>query len=170
MRSFAVVAGVVLVVMSLGTACHRDAARAFVTAGRGGVADTSAVQVTAIATAAEAGDYDGNPVAAGTGSQYVLLDCRITAPPNQVDVSDFQLARDRVPELGTEANLGNHDDKDYFYWTYLDAAGRRLATPPASTGPITVRLAFKVPVGIRTGYLFYWGLYWGPLTFPAAGP
>ena len=143
---------------------------AYVTAGRGGVTDTSAVQVTAIATAAEANDYDGKPVAAGTGSQYVLLDCRITAPPDQVDLSDFQLVRDRVPEVGTETNLGNHDDQDYFYWTYLDEAGRRLATPPNSTGPFAVRLAFKVPAGTRTGYLFYWGLYWGPLSLPAVGP
>jgi hypothetical protein len=169
MRSFAVAAGLALVVVGLGTACTRDAARAFVAAGRGGVGDTSAVRVTAVATAAEATDYDGNPVRAGTESKYVLVDCLITAPPNQVDITDFQLIQERVAEVGTETNLGNNDDRDYFYWTYLDEARRRLATPPTLTGPFAVRLAFKVPVGSRSGYLFYWGLYWGPFDFPSAG-
>ena len=169
MRFFVVAAGVVLSVAGLGTACRPDP-RAFVERGRGGVRDTSAVRVTAVAVAAEADNYDGNPVPAGTGSKYVLLDCRITASPNQVDLSDFQLVRERVPRIGTEVNLGNSDDKDYFFWTYLDEAGQRLATPPGSTGPIAVRLAFKVPADIRTGYLFYWGLYWGPLSFPAVAP
>jgi hypothetical protein len=169
MRSFVVAAGVLLLVVSLGSACHRDATRAIAN-GRGGVRDTSAVQITAIAVASEFNDYDGSPVPAGSGSEYVLLDCHITAPPDQVDLTDFQLVQERASELGTEANLGNPDDTAYFYWSYLDESGRRLPEPPASAGPFPARLAFKVPVGVRTGYLFYWGLYWGPLTFPAVEP
>mgnify|MGYP001191673153 CR=1 FL=1 len=133
---------------------------------QGSVRDTSTLQITAITVAASANDYDGNPVSAGAGFQYVLLDCHFTVPSNQVDLTDFQLVRERVPETGTETNLGNNDDRDYFYWTYLDQAGQRLTAPPDTTGPFRARLAFKVPADIRAGYLFYWGLYWGPLWFP----
>jgi hypothetical protein len=168
MSSVPLAPALVLVAAALGVGCHRDASRAVIAAGRGGLRDTSSVQITRIATATEAMDYDGHPVAAGAGSVYVLLDCRITVPSNQVDISDFQLVQSPVTEIGTETNLGNHEDEHYFYWTYLDDAARPLATAVDPTGPLAVRLAFKIPVGTRGGYLYYWGLFWGPLNFPSA--
>lgn len=167
MRSIAVATGVLLALVGLTTACRKDSAPALVTLGRGRVQDTSAVRVSAVTAAALATDYDGNPVPAGTGSKCVLLDCVISAPPGEIDLSDFQLVRERVSELGAESNLGENGDSVYFYWSYLDQTGGRLAAAPDSVGPLADRLAFKVPAGVQSGYLFYWGLYWDPSTVPA---
>jgi hypothetical protein len=53
----------------------------------------------------------------------------------------------------------------YFGKSFIDASGNPLAEVPGSQNPVTGRIAFKVPRSARTGYLFYWGLYWGPLEF-----
>jgi len=58
-------------------------------------------------------------------------------------------------------NVGDNGDTAYFYWSYLDPAGRAVSTPPA-TSPFLARLWFKVPSGVPRAFLFYWGLYWGP--------
>lgn len=166
MRSFPLALSVLLALAGLDTACRRDAARAVVAAGRGDIRDTSAVEINAIAVAEAALGYEGELVRAGTGWKYVLLDCEIVGAPAEIDLTDFQLVKDRVAELGAETNLGNHEDRDYFYWTYLDEAGQPRATPPEPAGSFVVRLAFKVPAEVRRGFLFYWGLYWGPLDIP----
>jgi hypothetical protein len=93
-----------------------------------------------------------------------VVDCRIAAPVDSVDFDDFQLVRDRA-QLGHETNVGDHGDNDYFYWSYLDSSGRPATQPPTAAGPFLARLAFKVPAGATRGYLFYWGLYWGPFDF-----
>lgn len=157
-----------LIASALGAGCQRGTSRGVMVAGRGGLRDTGSVQIISVATAAYTNDFKGRPVAADPGSMYVVLDCQIAAPPNQVDVSDFQLVQSLVADIGAQANLGNHEDTDYFYWSYLDAAGRPVATVPVTAGSFALRLAFKVSAGSREGYLFYWGLYWGPVTFPAA--
>jgi len=134
----------------------------FVTLGRGAISDTTVVTVTGVAVGSETVDYNGKPVQAGPGHRYVLVDCRFAVPVDQVSFDDFQLVRERAASLGQEVNLGDHGDKDYFYWTYLDAAGRPTALPPTAPGPFAARLAFKVPEEAPGGFLFYWGLYWGP--------
>ena len=166
MKRLLAVAGVLLVVVAAAVALsyRTIASRAFVTAGRGAVDDASAITVTVthVAVAPATIDYDGKVVQAGRGHEYVLLDCRIAAPANKVNFDDFQLVRDRAARLGEETNVGDTDDSDSFYWTYLDAAGRPVMEAPGVTGPFMARLAFKVPADARRGYLFYWGLYWGP--------
>ena len=144
---------------------RRFAPQAVVTIGRGPVNDPQAISVTRVAVASATANYDGHEVAAGPDHKYVVLDCRIAAPADSVDFDDFQLVRDRAAQLGHETNVGDHGDSDYFYWSYLDASGRPVVQPLSSTGPVTARLAFKVPADARQGYLFYWGLYWGPFDF-----
>ena len=162
-----VVAGVILVILAAGVAfAYRTvASRAFVTAGRNAADDALTITVTHVAVAPGTTDYEGKVVEAGRGHRYVLLDCRIAAPANKVSFDDFQLVRDRAANVGEETNVGDNDDSDSFYWTYLDASGRPISEPPGVNGPFMARLAFKVPADARRGYLSYWGLYWGPFDF-----
>ena len=85
----------------------------------------------------------------------------------KVDFDDFQLVKERSARLGDEQNVGDNGDRDYFYWTLLDASGTPVDQLPRSSNPFNARMAFKVPRDATTGYLFYWGLYWGPLEFGA---
>lgn len=167
MKQLSVVAGVVLVVAVIAIVLYYRsvAPRSFVATGRGAVADAPTITVTRVSVAPATRDYDGKEVQAGRGHKYVLLDCRIAAPANRVSFDDFQLVRDRAATVGDEANVGDNDDSDYFYWTYLDAAGHPVMEAPGVTGPFEARLAFKVPADASRGYLFYWGLYWGPFDF-----
>jgi hypothetical protein len=156
-------AGVVLVLVVAALAPYRSLApRAFVAAGRGPVDDERTISVAHVAVAAATVYCDGKEVPAGPGFQYVRLDCRIAAPVNSVQFDDFQLVRDRAAKVGDETNLGDNGDRHYFYWAFLDPAGRPVTQLSGPAGPFTARLAFKVPADSRRGYLFYWGLYWGP--------
>jgi hypothetical protein len=161
-----VVAGVLLVVAIAAIVLHRTRApRAFVTAGRSPLIDTHTVSVTRVAVAPATVNYDGKEVQAGPGHKYVLLDCRIAAAATSVQFDDFQLVRDSVAEIGHETNVGDHGERDSFYWTFLDETGGPLMQAPDEAGPFMARLAFKVPTDAHRGYLFTWGLYWGPLDF-----
>jgi hypothetical protein len=166
MRRGGIAAGLALVVGALITyrlfAPQPLARHPFVTLGRGVITDTSMVTVTGVALSSETLDYNGRKVAAGPGSRYVLLDCRFVASPDKVSFDDFQLVRNRAATLGQEENVGDHGDKDYFYWTYLEGSGKPTTAVPPSTNPFMARLAFKVPADAAQGFLFYWGLYWGP--------
>ena len=159
------VARAVLLVSVTAAACRSRAQDSFIALGRGAISNIGAVSVIAVATASETMDYDGKRVQAGPDHKYVLLNCRFAVSPRQVNFDDFQLVRDSVGKVGQEANLGDNRDGDYFYWTFLDTSGRPVAELPGSTSPFAARLAFKVPSGAQGGYLFYWGLYWGPLQF-----
>lgn len=167
MKQLSAVAGVVLVVAVIAIVFYYRsvAPRSFVAAGRGAVADAPTITVTRVSVAPATIDNDGKAVQAGRGHKYVLLDCRIAAPANKVSFDDFQLVRDRVANVGDEVNVGDNDDSDYFYWTYLDPSGLPVIEAPAVPGPFEARLAFRVPADARRGYLFYWGLYWGPFDF-----
>lgn len=137
--------------------------RAFVAMGRGALTETGALQVIRLTTSGTALNFDGKPVDAGAGNKYALIDCRFTVPAGEVDFDDFQLVRGRSAKLGDEENVGNHADRGYFFWTFLDSAGTSISEVSGSQNPFNARLAFKVPEDATTGYLFYWGLYWGPL-------
>ena len=136
--------------------------RAFVSAGRGALGDARLVQLAATRSAESARDFNGAAVEAGPEHKFVLIDVRIDAPADKVDFDDFQLVREKAARLGEERNVGNNDDRDQFYWAYLDEAGNQVAEVPAAR-PFPARLTFKVPKDARSGFLFYWGLYWGPL-------
>ncbi len=162
MKPLALLGGALLVVVAAVVVYRAGQPATFVIRGRGVIGDTSAVSVTTVAVASEATDYQGNPVQAGPGHKFVLLDCRFSAPSNQVEFEDFQLVKERPAKVGEEVNLGDTEDSDSFYWGYLDASGHSVTQPPDSTGPFRARLVFKVPTEARQGYLSYWGLYWGP--------
>ena len=164
------VARAVVLVSVAAAACRSRAQDRFVALGRGAIGNVEALSVVAVATASETRDYDGKTVHAGPDRKYVLLTCHFAVSPNQVNFDDFQLVRDSAAKAGQEANVGDNRDGDYFYWTFLDTSGRPVAELPSSTSPFAARLAFKVPSGAQRGYLFYWGLYWGPLQFEASGP
>ena len=148
-------------------ACRSRPQEKFVARGRGALSRVEALSIIAVTTAPETMNYDGKRVAAGPGYQYVLLDCRFTVSPNEVNFDDFQLVRDSAATIGQERNVGDNQDDDYFSWTYLDNSGRPGANVPGSVSPFTARLSFKVPRAAEGGYLFYWGLYWGPAQFHA---
>jgi len=139
--------------------------RAFVAAGRGVVNDSQVVTVDRVTTAETTADFSGVPVPAGPGYKYVLIDCTINAPAGQVDFDDFQLVKSKAATLGAEENVGDNADRNYFYWSFLDGSGQRLAEVANTQSPVHARIAFKVPSEATTGYLFYWGHYWGPLEF-----
>jgi hypothetical protein len=136
--------------------------RAFVAAGRGALGDARVVQLAGSRSARSAQDFNGAAVEAGPEHKFVLIDVRIDAPADKVDFDDFQLVREKAARLGEERNVGNNDERDHFYWSYLDDAGNQVAEAPGAR-PFLTRLTFKVPKDARAGYLFYWGLYWGPL-------
>jgi len=170
MKRTRIVAVVLAAVVAAALAYKVFAPGAPVTAGRGPLRNVNALNVTHVMVAPATLDYDGKQVLAGAGFAYVILDCKILAPASQVRFDDFQLVRDRAAKLGDEQNVGDNGDRDYFYWSFLDESGQPALQAPTQTGPFTARLAFKVPAAARTGYLFYWGLYWGPfdLTKPDA--
>jgi len=154
-----------LAVAAVVLSCRNPDPRASLTAGRGAVGDTSAISVRHVAIAPATVDYAGKEVRAGPDHRYVLIDCQIAVAPDSLDFNDFQLVQDRAAQLGHEINIGDHGDRDYFYWSYLDESESPVMEPPGTTGPFMARLAFKVPASARKGYLFYWGLYWGPFEF-----
>ncbi len=141
--------------------------RALVATGRGAIEDERLVQVVRVQTAKAAVGYDGKPVDAGSESNYVLIDLRVDAPPDRMDFDDFQLVRGKARRVGEEENVGDNTDRQYFYWCYLDALGKTALEMPTLQQPFMARVAFKVPSSARSGYLSYWGLYWGPLEFGA---
>jgi hypothetical protein len=112
-----------------------------------------ALSVVAVTTAPETMNYDGR---------------RVAVSPNEVSFDDFQLVRDSVATIGQERNVGDNQDDDYFYWTYLNDSGQPVAAVPGSVRSFTARLSFKVPSDAQSGYLSYWGLYWGPAQFHAS--
>jgi hypothetical protein len=135
---------------------------AFVSAGRGALGDARLVQLGGTRSARSAQDWNGAPVEAGPGHKFVLIDVRVDAPADNVDFADFQLVQEKAARLGEERNVGDNADDDHFYWSYLDDAGNQVADAPEAR-PFPARLTFKVPKDARAGYLFYWGLYWGPI-------
>ncbi len=165
MKIIAVAAGVLVVIAVVAFAAYRFVPRAFVTAGRGVVSDPSVLSVTRVATAASTLDFNGQQVQAGTGKKYVLIDCVINAPADRIDFDDFQLVKSRAATLGDEENIGDNVDENYFYWSFLDTSGGPVSEVPKAQNPVRARIAFKVPGDSATGYLFSWGLYWGPLEF-----
>ena len=145
---------------------HLVLPRAFVSAGRGALGDARLVQLTGTRSARSAQDWNGATVEAGPEHKFVLVDVRIDAPADKVDFDDFQLVREKAARPGDERNVGNNAEEDYFFWAYLDDAGNQIAEAPA-TRPFPARLTFKVPKDARAGFLFYWGLYWGPIDLSA---
>ena len=136
--------------------------RAFVSAGRGVLGDARLVQLAGTRSVRSAQDFNGAAVQAGPEHKFVLIDLRIDAPADRVDFDDFQLVKEKAARLGEERNVGNNADDDHFYWAFLDDAGNQVAEAPGAR-PFPARLTFKVPKDARAAYLFYWGLYWGPL-------
>jgi hypothetical protein len=140
------------------------APRAFVSAGRGAIsAEVLAVErVTAQDSVAA---YKDQRVNADLGKKFVSIEIRIAASPTEFDVDDFQLVKAKTAEVGSEENLGDNSQDNYFFWTPLDASGQPAASLDPKSEESRVRLSFQVPKEATEGFLFYWGVYVGPLQF-----
>ena len=116
-----------------------------------------------MSVAAATVNYSGKDVAAGAGHRYVLVDCRIEAPSTAwisktSSSCATALSWDTRPTWATTRTTTISIGPTWM--------GR--VVPPAGSHrhrPVAARLAFKVPVDAARGYLFYWGLYWGPFDF-----
>lgn len=64
-----------------------------------------------------------------------------------------------LPRVFVAAGRGALDnaDRDYFYWSPLDAGGNPVPEIPASQQLFSVRVAFKAPNGTESGALFCLG-------------
>jgi hypothetical protein len=166
MRALAIVAGVTCVLAVAAWVGYKVVLpRAFVAVGRGAIDSEESVEVLRVRTGPSTLDFNGKPVEAGPHHKYVMVDLRINAPAGKSKLDDFQLVREKVSDLGGGENIGDNMDRDYFYWAYLDASGDPITEVPATQAPFDTRIAFKVPTSVTSGYLFYWGYYWGPVQF-----
>jgi hypothetical protein len=104
-------------------------------------------------------------VNADVGKKFVSVDIRIAASPTEFDVDDFQLVKAKSAQPGSEENLGDNSQDNYFFWTPLDTSGNPTAALDPKSKESRVRLSFQVPKEATVGYLFYWGVYVGPLQF-----
>ncbi|HLA82800.1 MAG TPA: hypothetical protein VJP78_14490 [Thermoleophilia bacterium] len=136
----------------------------FVSLARGPI-NTDTVVVKRVSVSDQITDSERGHVSAGTGHKFLSLDCSISVSPTEVDIHDFQFVKDRASSLGTEENVGNNMDLDYFFWTFLDSNGTPIDDIGNDATEFGLRLIFKVPVEASRGYLFYWGEYFGPVEF-----
>ncbi len=102
---------------------------------------------------------------ADVGKKFVSVDIRIAASPTEFDVDDFQLVKAKSAQPGSEENLGDNSQDNYFFWTPLDTSGNPTAALDPKSKESRVHLSFQVPKEATVGYLFYWGVYVGPLQF-----
>jgi hypothetical protein len=153
----------VLAVVAL-TLYRKSAARVFVSAGKGSFPAGSVI-VDRIAVTSSVAGYSNEEVKAGAGKKFVSFDLHIKAPASSVDPDDFHLVKRKADKLGSEENVGNNAEDNYFFWTPVDASGKPAEALDPSAAEVRVRLSFQVPAEARNGYLFYWGEYVGPLEF-----
>jgi len=159
---------VILAILTLAIAAfvvyRAFAPRAFVSAGRGAItAELLAVERVAVQDHITADK--GQRMNADLGKKFVSLDIRIAAGPTEFDVDDFQLVKAKAAQLGSEENLGDNSQDNYFFWTPIDASGQPASSLDAKSKESRIRLSFQVPTEATVGYLFYWGVYVGPLEF-----
>jgi hypothetical protein len=160
-----IVAGLVAVIVGLFLAWRFVVPALFVALGRGPV-DTQTLSVVRVSVSSQVTDSERGVLTSGTGYKFVNVDCRISASPTAVDIYDFQLVKDGASSLGSEQNVGDNLDPDYFFWSFLDSSGAVVNEIGHDVTDFAVRLTFKVPSEASRGYLFYWGEYFGPIEFP----
>lgn len=135
----------------------------FVWYGRGPIS-AETVQIEKIVTATSAFNDRHQVVSSSKSSQFVVIDILVKARFTDFDIYDFQLVKNNTAKLGYEENIGDNSTDNYFYWSILDANGKE--TTSISDGAETkIRLYFEIPNETESGYLFYWGEYFGPLNF-----
>jgi hypothetical protein len=66
-------------------------------------------------------------VNADVGKKFVSVDIRIAASPTEFDVDDFQPVKAKTAQPGSEENLGDNSQDNYFFWTPLDTSGHPAA-------------------------------------------
>ena len=137
---------------------------AFVSFGRGPINEES-LQILDVRSAAESIDENGQTIQALDEMKFVVIDTTIDAPFLDFDVYDFQLVKRRSEKLGEEENVGDNWAENSFLYVLLDASGRPSSDFESPASPVKLRLSFQVPVEATTGYLFYWGVYFGPIQF-----
>lgn len=159
MKRIAIVAAIAVVVLVL---YRLVLPHAFVSAGRGSLTEER-LKVERVAIESTAVGQDGHRVAADTDKKFVVLDVHLALAPNQVDPDDFQLVKSKAEKLGTEENVGSNLGDNSFFWTPLGGNGQPVDPLDSRASDTRLRLSFQVPKEARVGYLFYWGVYRGPI-------
>lgn len=136
--------------------------KAFVAVGKKGMT-ADKLKITKISRTTTVNDDDAKPVTAAPGNRFVQLDCHVTIPFDQMDIYDFQLVRAKSSELGKEENVGDNSKDNHFFGIPITKDGIELKDFDLKSTDYYIRLVFQIPESANTGYLFYWGEYWGPL-------
>ena len=137
---------------------------AFVSFGRGPINEDS-LQILDVHSAAQSIDENGNAVSALDEMKFVVVDTSVDAPFLDFDVYDFQLVKGKSEKLGEEENVGDNWAENSFLYVLLDSSGKPSSDFESPTSPVNLRLSFQVPLEAKSGYLFYWGVYFGPIQF-----
>jgi len=155
---------VVVVIAALFLAYRFLLPSAFVSFGRGPINEDS-LQILDVRSDATSIDENGQEVRALDEMKFVVIDTSIDAPFLDFDVYDFQLVKGRSEKLGEEENVGDNWAENSFLFVLLDSSGTPTSDFESPTSPLPLRLSFQVPLEATTGYLFYWGVYFGPIQF-----
>jgi len=155
---------IVVIVVGLFLAYKFLLPAAFVSYGRGPISEES-LQILDVRSEAMSIDEFGQAVQALDGMKFVVVDTTIDASFHDFDVYDFQLVKALSENLGEEENVGDNWADNSFLFVLLDGSGNSITNYESTGSPIRLRLSFQVPTDATTGFLFYWGVYFGPINF-----
>ena len=145
---------VVIVILCLYLAYRYLLPYAFVSMGRGPISsDTLSVEDVLIEKSVK--NYDGEQVSADINNKFVTFLVKTSVPSTEFDVYEFQLVKEVAPSIGMEQNIGDNLSDNYYFWSM------QSETENSSY----FSMSFQVPDKEIKGYLFYWGVYFGPYDF-----
>jgi len=127
---------------------------AFISMGRGSI-NADAVSVEKIVIEKTVKDDNGKPITADTDNVFATFYINATVPANKFDITEFQIVREKAEKIGTEKNIGDPVNHNYYFWTMLDETDKSSR----------FSISFQIPKGEKRGFLFFWGIYWGPYEF-----
>ena len=137
---------------------------AFVSIGRGPISEDS-LHIVDVHSDQMSIDEAGQTVQALDGMKFVVIDTTVDASFLDFDVYDFQLVKARSEKLGEEENVGDNWADNSFLFVLFDDLGNPTSNYEKTEPPIRLRFSFQVPTDATTGFLFYWGVYFGPIKF-----
>ena len=145
---------VVIVILCLYLAYRYLLPYAFVSMGRGPISsDTLSVEDVLIEKSVK--NYDGEQVSADINNKFVTFLVKTSVPSTEFDVYEFQLVKEVAPSIGMEQNIGDNLSDNYYFWSM------QSETENSSY----FSMSFQVPDNEIKGYLFFWGVYFGPYDF-----
>ena len=140
--------------------------KTFVTVGRRAVT-AQRISIERVTVERSVTSYNNERVDADPGKKFVTFDLRLAIRGTEFDVYDIQLVKEKKDRVGTEENVGDSSEDNYFFWTPLDSSGQPAAALDLESPDTRVRVSFQVPNAATAGFLLYWGVYLGPFEFAA---